>query len=70
MTFEEAMANITVYPNFSALRGYKHRLCDCPQICEDDHGRIAYVSEAAKAEYLEICRAKAMGKYHAWRGHH
>lgn len=42
---------IGVYPNFTSV-DRKENLQDGPWFCEDDNGRIAYVSEAMKKAYM------------------
>ena len=42
---------IGVYPNFTSV-DRKENIQDGPWFCEDDKGRIAYVSEAMKTAYI------------------
>lgn len=45
------IADIPVYPVFGCAR-HSYNLVDNPHICEDDRGRIAFVSNEAKEAFL------------------
>lgn len=58
LPFEEAIKKVSVYPIFTKCGKLKCSLVDTPHICEDDHGRIAFVSVEAKRKYLAARSAK------------
>lgn len=51
---------ISVYPDFTRVGDLKNHLSDCPYICEDDKGRIAFVDDEAKRKFIEAKRNKAL----------
>lgn len=44
--------DIPVYPEFRKMATFKSRLTDCPWICEDDDGRIAFISQEGKDAFF------------------
>ena len=52
---------IPVYPKFAVFKK-RSSLGDTPWVCEDDDGRIAYVSEDAKKAFINHVVASPYGR--------
>lgn len=52
--------DIPVYPVFGIFGNKKHRLGDNPYICEDDWGRVAFVSQEARRKFVKDYRRKLL----------